>query len=253
MAPSYKKPYTCAGIAFRDSLTTWLQDTRLISEAVYRLNQDYNSDTNIDFSSKSWPKGTSEHTLKAFKIDSIPLAQRMTELLKTVWAAQFVFLESLWEEYLQELVKELGLKDAKIFEPFCEKEFMANIVRDVLSGSLDSIDEIKEEASTRFATGLTRQSWEEQWKQLRKLEVGLSEKEQSESWYKDLDVYFEMRNCIIHRNKEVSPLLNKKTSYYTEKGYTSITIWPSHLDYYRHQFLACLFHIEEKIKNKFAL
>lgn len=249
---AHKKPYTKTGQAFLDSLTAWLQDTRLVSEAVFRLNSDYQHKGTITFVNESWPKGKSGYELKEFKIDPVPLGKRMHELLETTWSAQFVFLESLWEEYLQELVKELRLKDAKIFEPFCEKDFMANIVREALSDNLTSIDEIKDEAATRFAAGLTRQPWDEQWKQLQRLEIGLSPENQQLQWYKDLDVYFEVRNCIIHRKGKVSPLLNKKTDFYKKNGLTDISIWPPQLDYYRHQFIQCLFFIEEKIEAKFA-
>ena len=209
------KPCTKAGQSFLDSLTTWLQDTRLMSEAIFRLYADYQQQGKITFANDSWPKGKSGYELKEFRIDPLPLGQRMHELLKTTWSAQFVFLESLWEEYLQELVNELSIKDVKIFEPFCEKDFMVNIVREVLSNQLGSVDEIKAEAAARFAAGLTRQPWETQWNQLQKLQIGLLvDKDYQLQWYKDLDIYFEMRNCIVHRNGRVSPLLNKKTEFY---------------------------------------
>ena len=249
-----EKPYTKAGKIFLDSSTAWLQDTRLISEASYRLIKEYEKANSITFSQDSWPKGKSGYKLKEFNIDQIPLGQRMRKLLETTWSAQFVFLESLWEEYLQELVKELRVEDVKIFEPFCEKDFMANIVREVLSDQLGSIEEIKDEAAARFAAGLTRQSWDDQWKQLQKLAIGLSfEKDKQHHWYKDLDVYFEIRNCIIHRRSEVSPLLNKKTTFYKDKGINKITIYPPQLDYYRHQFIECLFFIEEKFQAKYSV
>jgi len=248
------KPYTKAGKAFLDSLTVWLQDTRLMSEAVYRLNSEYKTKGSIKFTKAAWPKGKSSYELSEFTIDPIPLGLRMNELLESTWKAQFIFLESLWEEYLQELVKELRVEDAKIFEPFCEKEFMANIVREVLSDQLGSIEEIKDEAAARFAAGLTRQAWDDQWKQLQKLDIGLSvDKDKQNQWYIDLDVYFEIRNCIIHRRGEVSPLLNKKTDFYKSKSITQITIWPPQLDYYRHQFINCLFYIEDKLKAKFSV
>jgi hypothetical protein len=31
-----------------------------------------------------------------------------------------------------------------------------------------------------------------------------------------------------------------------------IEIWPPHLDHYRHQFIACLLHMENKIGSRFG-
>lgn len=175
----------------------------------------------------------------------------MTGLLKALWGSRFIFLETLWEEYLQDLVLELRLKDASVFEPFCEQKFMANIVRDVLGGDLTSIDEIKDEAAARFAAGITRQPWKDQWSQLSRLQVGISDKESALPWFKQLDTYFEMRNCIIHRNGKVSSALNEKTDYFSKNTLTQIEIWPAHLDFYRRQFLSCVGCIESKIEAKF--
>lgn len=146
-----------------------------MSEAISRLYKEYQTKGNVAFSGNSWPKPPKgDLPLSDFKIHPVPLAERMEDLLKSLWKAQFVFLESLWEEYLQDLVLELRSKDASIFEPFCEQRFMASMVSDVLAGKLESIEEIKDEASARFAAGITRKPWKEQWKQLSKLEVGLS-------------------------------------------------------------------------------
>ena len=176
----------------------------------------------------------------------------MDILLQTLWRSQFVFLEAMWEEYLQELVLELRHKDASIFEPFCEQQFMVGIVRDVLSGQLNTVEEIKDEAAARFAAGITRKSWKEQWQQLVRLEVGLSKDGAGLLWFPQLDTYFEMRNCLIHRQGRVSSLLNQKTDYYTKSGKDTIDIWPQHLDFYRSQFINCLKYIEGKISDKYA-
>ena len=87
-----KRTYTKAGSAFRAALTTWLQDTRLMSEAAYRPSQDYQGKGLINFSNESWPKGKSAFELKEFKIVPVTLGQRMFVLLKSIWTAQFVFL-----------------------------------------------------------------------------------------------------------------------------------------------------------------
>ena len=178
----------------------------------------------------------------------------MESLLKNLWATRFVFLETLWEEYLQDLVKEIRHQDASLFEPFCEKEFMADDVREVLTGRLGSVEEIKDEIAARFAAGITRQPWEAQWKQLARLSIGLNlEKDRSQAWFPHLDVYFEMRNCIIHLQGRVSPVLHKKDGYFKTKGLEVVEVWPPQIDFYRHQFIACLLFIENKFGARFSV
>lgn len=248
------QPHTNAGREYLQALTEWLQDTRLMSEAVHRLFRDYTKSGKVEFSQASWPKPEKAPglPLKEFKIGAIPLGQRMEALLKELWATRFVLLETLWEEYLEELVKELRHKDASLFEPFVEREFMADIVREVITDRLVSVDEIKDEVAARFAAGLTRRPWEEQWKQLRRLQIGLTEKDEQLPWFSKLATYFEMRNCIIHRQGRVSRLLKKIDAYFATKGLDEVEVWPPHLDFYRHQFIACLMHIEESIKGRYA-
>jgi hypothetical protein len=245
--------FTEAGTKFNASLTAWLQDTRLMSEAVFQLEESYKKTGTVSFAEKSWPKSKKgDFELPKFEIKPIPLAHRMDVLLQTLWRSQFVFLEAMWEEYLQDLVLELRHKDASIFEPFCEQQFMAGIVREVLSGQLNSVEEIKDEAAARFAAGITRKPWKEQWQQLVRLEVGLPKDGDGLLWFPQLDTYFEMRNCLIHRQGRVSSLLNQKTDYYTKSAKEVIDIWPQHLDFYRSQFINCLKFIEGKIAQKYA-
>ncbi|HNO80453.1 MAG TPA: hypothetical protein PKN33_20590 [Phycisphaerae bacterium] len=248
-----KKPYTDAGKAFMEALTNWLQDTRLISEGVSRLFSDYQRDGRIDFSDISWPKPKKPNEMpdaKRFDIKAVQLSHRMEGLLKEVWSSRFVFLETLWEEYLQDLMIEIRHHDASVFEPFCEKDFMCGLIRDVLTDQVGSIEDIKEEAAARFAAGLTRQAWNQQWKQLTRLNIGLRDSDKDEPWYPKLDEYFEIRNCIIHAQGRVSAQLKGKNTYYADRD--TIEIWPNQLDYYRHQFIACLLYIEGKFRAKFA-
>jgi hypothetical protein len=115
-----KPPFTIAGQEYLAALTEWLQDTRLMSEAVYRLYNDYNKTSNVVFSQASWPKPPKKQEglppLKEFTMSPTTLSERTAELLKNLWSTRFVFLETLWEEYLEELVKELRHKDTKLFE-----------------------------------------------------------------------------------------------------------------------------------------
>jgi hypothetical protein len=124
MISASKKTFTAAGKQYLLALTEWLQDTRLMSEAIFRLFRDYNKIKDVVFSPDSWPKPQKNQEgvppLKGFKIDAVHLSTRTTGLLKNLWSTRFVFLETLWEEYLEELVKELRHKDTTLFEPFCE-------------------------------------------------------------------------------------------------------------------------------------
>lgn len=254
MADTRTKPWSAAGRAYLEALTHWLQDTRLMSEAVFRLYRDYQTSGRVEFSKNSWPKPVrSETPLRDFIIAPTDLAARMDHLLKTAWAERFVFLETLWEEYLEELVKELRHKDSALFEPFVDKEFMSDIVREVITDRLTNTVEIKDEVASRFASGLTRQPWESQWKQLRRLEIGLTATDSELPWFAKLDLYFEMRNCIIHRQGRVSPLLRRKgDKYFSRPDVASVEIWPPHLDYFRHQFISCVLHIEGKLAARFG-
>lgn len=244
--------YTAAGKQYLSELTRWLQETRLMSEAIFRLRNEHRTTGLIQFNAASWPKPKKpevfQATSKEFVIEPVALDERVSGLLKSLWATRFVFLETLWEEYLQNLVSDLRQKDAAVFEPFCEQKFMAQIIRDVLTGEIDTVAAIKDEVATRFATGITRQPWSEQWKQLNKLKIGLSDSDESQSWFKTLDVYFEMRNCIVHQQGRVSALLQKKSDYYRKYQAAIVAIGPSHLDFYRHQFIDCLMFIEEKCR-----
>ena len=115
---------------------------------------------------------------------------------------------------------------------------------------MSSVDELKEQAAVRFAAGLKRMPWADQWSQLSRLEVGLNRNDRHESWFAHLDSYFEMRNCIIHRRGKVSTLLLQKSDYYRERNKVVVDIWPQHLDFYRRQFLECGLYIEQKIGAK---
>jgi hypothetical protein len=87
---------------------------------------------------------------------------------------------------------------------------------------------------------------------LHRLEIGLSDKDRTLPWFSKLDIYFETRNCIIHRQGKVSPALKKKDVYLAAKDPDSLELWPNHLDFYRHQFIDCLLHIESRIRAKYA-
>lgn len=242
--------YTNSSKQFGKSVTGWLQDTRLLSEAVYRLNQEHNQ-TRIALTQDAWPKQKASGGAKPAEFTMTPkdLATRMDTLDRNLWAAQFIFLESLWEEYIQGLLLELGRNKPTILRDFVGKDYMSHLVEDALAGSFADLDELTDAAVTRFASAITRESFGRQWRQLERLGIGLNSKAQNEKWYENLDVYFEMRNCIVHRRGRISTTLNQLTPYYKDKGFSEIRITPDHLDFYRGQFLECINYIENHVKT----
>lgn len=243
--------YTNAGNDYAERVTVWLQNTRLMSESVFRLYSEYQKSGQVKFSDYSWPKGKKGLlSPNTFTIKPVVLSHRMDSLLKNLWKSQFIFLESLWEEYLQDLVLELGDADKRILEPFCDREFMFDVMRDLISDKFTDLSEVHQAAAERFAAGLTRVDWNRQWKQLKQLNIGLSPEDAEHDWYGNLDVYFEMRNCIIHRGARISPLLKAKSPFYEKSDNPEIEIFPGHLDFYRGNFIDCLKFIEGKIKAK---
>jgi len=123
-------------------------------------------------------------------------------------------------------------------------------MKDLISDKFADLHEVHQAAAERFAAGLTRVDWNKQWKQLKQLNIGLSPDDSGEAWYRNLDVYFEMRNCIVHRGAKISPLLKTKSDYYRDSENPEIEIYPGHLDFYRGNFIDCLAFIEGKIKAK---
>lgn len=243
--------YTNAANQYKSAITKWLQQTRLLSEAAYRLNSSYKTDNGIAFSEESWQKMKKEEIkTTAFTMNGDDLKQAMEELTLGLWSAQFALLETLWEEYLENLILELGGGKPDLLKPFVDKEYMAELVSDAVSNKFSTIDELRFEAAIRLASVITRQPFEKQWNHLKRLGIGLPDAAK-ETWFTELDVYFEMRNCIIHRNGRVSESLNTKTKYYKENNYSYVQIHPTHLEYYRWKFLDCIKVIETAINGYF--
>lgn len=119
-----------------------------------------------------------------------------------------------------------------------------------LAGDLISVEETKDEAAVRFAAGITRQPWKDQWAQLSRLQVGLAKEGEPAGWFGELE---STSRCGIASStaRHVSSLLRQKTEYFAKKNITQIEIWPQHPDFYRRRFLECVGHIEAKIEAKY--
>lgn len=221
-------------------LNDWLQDTRLSNEAIYRLVKDGNDHNDVKFSCEAWPKSKGN---PSFSMKPKQLQERLKLLQENYWYSQFVFLESIWEGYLECLFREIAEKLPEVLNDFCISSPSPGVMIALLNKSAD-VKELRQQAAEFFASQLTRMSWSVQWKQLEKLSIGLSaSKCQREKWWKKLDIYFEMRNCIIHRQCNASSSLREKDPKTQDK----IHLTPDELEFFRIQFLNALTEIDRAL------
>ena len=172
-------------------------------------------------------------------------------LMEKMLASQFIFLETLWESYLSELSAELNSINPVLFKECLDSRYIQDALNDALVGKITSLKDLRIAIGNRFASMITRKSWDDQWKDLGKLGVGLSvSSEQSKSWYKPMTQYFEMRNLIIHAQGCVSDKLRELDNTYDK--YSKIIIYPQHIDFFRKNFLSCVRFIEKNIQSRIA-
>jgi len=243
--------YTQAAEGYFRDLTQWLQDTRLMSEAVFRLEQDYQETGAIDLDPEVWSKkkhGTIEPT--EFRICPSVLSQRMKSLHLRMWSSRFVFLETLWEEYLRGLIYEVHQSDTELLVRFRDRLHKDDSVKNILAPLTGTPEEIGEQASSLLARWLPGQPWKKQWNKLIQLGIGLDDGAKSEQWYTELNTYFLIRNCIVHTGGQTSPELRKCSEFFSH--YARIHIWPNHLDHYRGCFKSCVLHIESRFGANYA-
>ena len=132
-----------------------------------------------------------------------------------------------------------------------DSKYIQDALNDALVGKIPSIKDLRMTIGNRFASMITRKSWDDQWKDLGKLGVGLSvSSEQSKSWYKSMAQYFEMRNLIIHAQGRVSDKLRELANTYDK--HSRIIIYPQHIDFFRRNFLSCVRFIEKNIQSRIA-
>lgn len=219
-------------------LNDWLQDAHLSSEAIYRIVQEGTKNQEIKFSPEAWPT----QKTSVFSMKPKQLVERLNILQQNYWNNQFVFLETIWEGYLENLIRELAKKLPSVLNELCNKYPSPNVMSTVLTSS-SNIEELQEQVAEWFASQITRLPWSEQWKQLEKLNIGLPTKCQKERWWIKLDIYFEMRNCIIHRQCRASTSLRDKDS----KIMDPIRLTPSELEFFRIQFLNAVSTIDHAL------
>jgi hypothetical protein len=249
--------YSIAGKHFGKLMTEWLQDTRVVAEACYRLRQAYDRDpTSIVIRGDSWKKRKFDYdTLNPTKEFSLlePMKKGcIHRLLDKMLSSQFIILDTLWETYLSELSVELNTVSPDLFKDCLDSQYIQGALGDALIGNLTSMDDLRRDVGKRFASMITRKSWNDQWKDLQKLGVGLSySSDKSQAWYGEMEEYFEMRNLIVHARGRVSDRLKELNPKYNK--YSRVIIYPQHIDFFRKQFLSCVGFIEEKLKARISL
>lgn len=233
---------TDSGREFDFVIRDWLQDTHLSSEAIYRITREGLDKKEISFSPDSWPK--SEHD--NFSMKPKQLIERLEKLQQNYWNNQFVFLETIWEGYLENLIREIAKKLPEVLEDLCRKHPSPEVMNGVLTKSTD-LGELQEIVVEWLSSQFTRQPWADQWKAIEKLNIGIpANKFQRERWWVKLDIYFEMRNCIIHRQCRASISLRLKDS----KIGGVINLKPRELEFFQIQFRNAVSEIDKALGGR---
>jgi hypothetical protein len=242
-----------SGQAFFRRQTEWLQETRLMAEAIYRLRLQRKTETFLRFLPRAWPKKNLDPNVSNFIMSQQQIDLQLKGLLPRMLESRFIFLETLWEAYLSDLVVELSHESGSFFEEALkDTSIPSELVRRALTDKYSTIEELQRDIGVVFAERTTRSSFREQWKRLAQLVKALGKTDPSDQWFHDLEVYFCMRNCVIHRQCLVSVQLAEASEAFKDKGGQRFQISPSDLDYFRHSFIACITHIETKLQAFFA-
>lgn len=228
------------------ALVEWSQDARLYSEAIVRLtNQVSESPGSVSISREAWPLGKTNNFPLLRDVDE----QRLKLLLQKSWRSQFILLEGIWEIYLEMLYLELSIKLPHALEDLCKQSPPEFLLRAILSETQSPLDDIRNRTAEWLASKLTRKSWTEQWDELQRLKIGLTEKHKKERWWQKLDIYFEMRNCLVHRNGRPSNQLLKKDLELQNQldGSGNIRLSPSQLEFFWIQFRNVIIVIDKAL------
>jgi hypothetical protein len=236
---------------FLQRQTDWLQDSRLMSEAIFALNKQHSVEPFRAFHKGAWPRRNSApNDPQIFQMAAAEVDSHLSDLSFKLWESRFIFLETLWESYLADLVTELSHTSASFFEDAMKDTSIApEIIRYALTGKYGDLSELRLDVSVVFSERTTRASFTEQWKKLRMLLKALPADVSAEKWYGDLEVYFCMRNCVIHRRSRVSHELAARSSFYENMINREFRIYAGHLDYYRHAFIGCVSYIDQKLSG----
>jgi hypothetical protein len=226
---------TDAGLRFLVEIDAWLQDTRLMNEAVFRLQKSLPA--SFAFTEEAWPKPRYHGE---FSMQPGAVTERLPLLRDTLLKSRFVFLETHWERYLEDLVCEIAREAPAVLDTILEGKQL-NLLPDIFK--TDSLEELRHHAALRLAEEVTRSSWEGQWKQIARLGIGFSGPPKSEKWWQKLDVYFEIRNCLVHRDGRVSDALRAKDP---KRKSDPVRVQPDDLDFFRLQLINCIVEVDKR-------
>lgn len=230
------------------ALREWAEDTRLYSEAIFRLKDGLSkSKQSFAISQAAWPLGKEDK----YKLPTITV-ERLEQLRQKNWRSQFILLEGIWEIYLEMLYVELSQKLPEVLEELCRQAPPDFLISSVLVPDGSSLTDIRTRTAEWLASNLTRKSWSEQWSELQRLNIGLSKDHKKEAWWTKVDIYFEMRNCFVHRSGRPSDLLRVKDpkidSQLDRAG--SIRLDPDQLQFFWIQFLNVIKAIDESLSGR---
>lgn len=243
-------PTTESTKSFFARQTDWLQDTRLMAEAVYRLRLSRKSGDFTEFNPRAWPTKKQDSSTASFVMSDSEIDKHLNDLLVTLLGSRFVFLETIWETYLSDLVVELSHESGSFFEDaLTDKAVPGELVKRALTGKYQNISDLQSDIGVIFAERTTRSPFHDQWKRMQRLVCALGNDAPKEQWFTDLEVYFCMRNCVIHRECRVSVELAEKSEFFKGQIGKKFQVLPGHLGYYRRAFIACVAYIEGKVQG----
>lgn len=230
-------------------LMEWAKDARLYSEAIVRFaNQVSESPQSFMISKQAWPLSG----MDKFRIPEQGIKSHLNKLLKKSWRSQFILLEGIWEIYLERLYVELSKVLPEALEELCRQSPPDFLLQSILTACPPNLDDIRMRIAEWLASNLTRKSWAEQWVELQRLKIGLSEKQKKEKWWEKLDIYFEMRNCLVHRDGRPSDQLLAKDpsirNQLDENG--SIRLDPNQLQFFLIQFQNVITAIDKSLAGR---
>ena len=231
------------------ALIEWAQDARLYGESIYRIScQIAEAPQSFNISKQAWSLGSDDK----FRFTERVTERRLRQLQQKNWRSQFILLESIWEVYLEMFYVELSEVFPQALEDLCRQTPPDFLLQSIISAHPPSINDLRTRTAEWLASNLTRKSWSEQWGELQRLKIGLTEKQRKESWWQKLDIYFEMRNCLVHRSGRPSTQLIEKDPAILEQLDESgnIRLSPRQLQFFWIQFLNVLTSIDKSFSGR---
>lgn len=250
-APKHHEYATRSARECHFALQEWAKDARLYSEAIFRLAKQVSESTEpFAISDAAWNLGTPDK----YQFQRGELQKRLKQLPQKSWQSQFVLLESIWEIYLEMLYVELSEVFPEALEDLCKQSPPDFLLQSLFVSRPLSLDELRTRTAEWLASNLTRKSWPEQWAELQRLRIGLTEKHKKEPWWQKLEIYFEMRNCLVHRSGRPSEQLRIKDPAIQNQldNDGNILLTPRQLQFFWIQFQNVITAIDKSLVGRLA-